>query len=43
MDFFLWRILKEQVYADPVRTIKDLMARLKAAVTVVDANMLRRI
>jgi hypothetical protein len=39
MDFFLWGHLKEQVYAVPPRTIEDLVARLQAAVTTVDANM----
>jgi hypothetical protein len=42
MDFFLWGHLKEQVYTVPSRTIEDLVARLQAAVTTVDANMLRR-
>jgi hypothetical protein len=41
--FFLWGHLKEQVYTVPPRTIKDLMARLQAAVIMVDANMLRRV
>jgi hypothetical protein len=39
---FLFRHLKEQVYAVPPRTIEDLVARLQAAVTTVDVNMLRR-
>jgi hypothetical protein len=39
-DFFLWRHLKEHVYAVPHRTIEDLVARLQEAVTTVDANML---
>jgi hypothetical protein len=43
MDFFLWGHLKEQVYAVPPRTIEDLVARPQAAVTTVDANMLRRV
>jgi hypothetical protein len=38
-DIFLWGHLKEQVYAVPPRTIEDLVARLQAAVTTVDANM----
>jgi hypothetical protein len=42
-EFFLWGHLKEQVYAVPLRTIEDLVARLQAAVTMVDANMLRRV
>jgi hypothetical protein len=41
--FFLWGHLKEQVYTVPPRTIEDLVARLQAAVTTVDANMLRRV
>jgi hypothetical protein len=43
MGFFLWGHLKEQVYAVPPRTMKDLMARLQAPVTTVNANMLRRV
>jgi hypothetical protein len=43
MDFFLWGHLKEQVYAIPPRTIEDLVARFKAAVTTVDGSMLRRV
>jgi hypothetical protein len=31
----------EKVYAVPPRTIEDLVARLQAAATSVDANMLR--
>jgi hypothetical protein len=38
MDFSLWGQLEEQVYAVPPRTIEDLVARLQAAVTTVDAN-----
>jgi hypothetical protein len=41
MDFFLWEQLKEQVHAVPPRTIKDLVTRLQAALTTVEANMLR--
>jgi hypothetical protein len=41
MEVFLWGHLKEQVYAVPPRTIEDLVARLQAAVTTVDANILR--
>jgi hypothetical protein len=33
---FLWRHLKEQIYA-----VRDLVARLQAAVTMVDTSMLR--
>jgi hypothetical protein len=43
MDFFLWGHLKEQVYAVPPRTIEDLVQRLQAGVTTVDAHMLRRV
>jgi hypothetical protein len=43
MDIFLWGHLKELVYAVPPRTIEALMARLQAAVTMVDANMLRHV
>jgi hypothetical protein len=43
MDFFLWGNLKEQVYAVPPRTIEHLVARIRAAVTTVDANMSRRV
>jgi hypothetical protein len=39
VDFFLWGYVKEQVYAVPARAIEDLVARLQAAVTTVDANM----
>jgi hypothetical protein len=41
MDFSLWGHLKECVYAVTPKTIKDLMARLQAAGTVVSDNMLR--
>jgi hypothetical protein len=43
IDFFLRGHLKEQVYAVRPMTIEDLVARLQAAVTTVDANMLRRV
>jgi hypothetical protein len=43
INFFLWGHLKEQVYAVPPRTIEDLAAKLQAAMTTVDANMLRRV
>jgi hypothetical protein len=43
MDFLLWGHLKEQVYGLPPRNTEDLVARLQAAVTTVDANMLRRV
>jgi hypothetical protein len=41
MDFFLWGQLKKKIYEVPPRTIEDLVAKLQAAVTTVDANMLR--
>jgi hypothetical protein len=34
---------KENIYAVPHRTIKDLMAQLQAPVTMVNANMLRHV
>jgi hypothetical protein len=43
MYFLLWGHLKEQVYAVPPMTIEDLVARHQAAVTTVDAIMLRRV
>jgi hypothetical protein len=43
LDFFLWRHLKEHVYAVPPTSIDDLVARLHTAVTIVDAGMLRRV
>jgi hypothetical protein len=42
-SFFLWGHLKEHDYAVPPRTIEDLVERLQAAMTSVDANMLRRV
>jgi hypothetical protein len=41
--FFLWGHLKEHDYAVPPRTIEDLVERLQATTTSVDANMLRRV
>jgi hypothetical protein len=38
MDFFLWGHLMGHVYAVPPRSIKDLMEKLQAAVTTVNAN-----
>jgi hypothetical protein len=38
MGVFLWGHLKEQVDAVTPRTIEDLVARLQAAVTTVDAT-----
>jgi hypothetical protein len=43
MDFFLWGHLKEYVHADPPGTYDDLVARLEAAVTAFDVDMLRRV
>jgi hypothetical protein len=43
MAFFVWGHLKEHVDAVPPRTIEDLVPRLQAAVTTVDANVLRRV
>jgi hypothetical protein len=40
-DIFLWGHLKEYVYANPPRTIEDLVAKFQAAVTTVDANVLK--
>jgi hypothetical protein len=41
INLFLWGHLKEHVYAVPLRAIEDLAERLKATVTLVDANILR--
>jgi hypothetical protein len=41
MGSLLWGHLKELNYAVPPRPIKDLLARLQAAVTMVNANMLK--
>jgi hypothetical protein len=43
MEFFLWEYLKQLVYAVLPRTIEDHAARLQAAVTVVNASMLRHV
>jgi hypothetical protein len=40
MDFFLWEHLKKPVYAVSPTIIEDLVARLQAAVTTADVNML---
>jgi hypothetical protein len=42
MDFFLWKHLKEHVYAVPPMNTEVLMASLQADVTTV-AAMLRRV
>jgi hypothetical protein len=41
--FFLWGHLKEHVYAVSPRVIEDLMAVFQAAVTMVNAVMLRHV
>jgi hypothetical protein len=43
MDISLWEHLKMHVYAVPTRTLGDVLARTQAFVTMVDANMLRRV
>jgi hypothetical protein len=43
VDFFLWRHQEQQIYTFPPRTIEELMARLQAVVTTVDAKILRRV
>jgi hypothetical protein len=43
MDFLMWGHVKEHVYAVPTRTVEDLVARLPAADTSVDTNILRRL
>jgi hypothetical protein len=43
VDLFLWGHAKKYVYADTRMTIEDLVAILHVAVTMVDANMLRRV
>jgi hypothetical protein len=43
MFFFLLELLKEHFYAVVVRTIKNLVTGLKAALTTVDTNMRRRV
>jgi hypothetical protein len=42
MDFFLWKHLKEHVYAVPPMTTEYLMASLQADVTTV-GDMSRRV
>jgi hypothetical protein len=41
--FFVWGHLKKDVCAVLPRTIEDLVARFKAAVTTIHVNMLSRI
>jgi hypothetical protein len=43
LDFFLWRHLKEHAYIASSTRIEDLLARLHAAVTAVDAGMLQHV
>jgi hypothetical protein len=43
INFILWGHPNEHVYALPPRTIEDLVARLQAAMTTADVNMLRNI
>jgi hypothetical protein len=43
IDFFLWGHLKEHVYAVPLRIVEDLVAGCQETVTMVDANMSRRV
>jgi hypothetical protein len=43
VDIILWGHLKECVYSVLPRSMGDLVARLQPAVTMVDANMFRRI
>jgi hypothetical protein len=38
---FLWGHLKEHRFADPHRTVQDIIARFQAAATTVDSIMLR--
>jgi hypothetical protein len=39
MDFSLWEHLKQHVYADTLKAIKDLMARLQVVMTIADAKI----
>jgi hypothetical protein len=38
--FFLWGHLKEYICAGPLRTTEDIVARLEAVITAVDARIL---
>lgn len=40
MDFFLWGFLKEKVYTKEQENVEEVIARLHAAVAMVDAEML---
>lgn len=43
IDFLMWGHVKEHLYAVPPRTVDDLVARLPAADTAVDTNILRHL
>jgi hypothetical protein len=43
LDFFLWGYLKEKVYAKEPEDAAEVIARLHAAVAMVDAEMLRHV
>jgi hypothetical protein len=43
LDFFLWRYVKDHVYAPPVPDIATLRTRISAFLEEVDAAMLQRV
>jgi hypothetical protein len=43
MDSFLWKYLNGHVCSVPSRTIENIVARHRSALTAVDANMLRHV
>lgn len=43
LDFFFWGFLKEKIYFEPVESAEDVVARIHAAVTFIDENMLQRV
>jgi hypothetical protein len=43
LDFFLWGHLKEIVHRDPPTDMEDLTKKFDAAVTTIDADMLRHV
>lgn len=43
LDFFFWGYLKEKVYREPVVSPEDVIARIHAAVALVDENMLQSV
>ena len=43
LDFFLWGYVKHQVYSTRVIDLDDLKARIRAAITTVDIDMLRKV